>query len=213
MKGMKGMKAMKAMKGMICASLLLAPAHAGSDPGLGVLLTTPQEREYLESLRGKPPVTAIDELSHNTTPLPTKVKEATPAALPEVVRLRGVVRRSGGAEVAWINQSHTLVSRQTPDGVRLDTLLPNGAGAVLELVTSGEKIMLRSGQTHDLARQQTYEVYMLPQGEFPSPEPADSRKRDESPLSPRSWIAQPLGQTDESLQEFDQMPPIFPSGH
>lgn len=115
-----------------CAALLpalaclLGSAPAPAQEPLGRLFLSPAQRAQLEQARRAPPLAA--------QPAPTQSDPEPPAAPPpaEVPRIvvQGVVQRSDGRSVAWVNGMSTLsgdfaaqhfdVRVRGPDAVELD---------------------------------------------------------------------------------------------
>ena len=96
---------------------------------------------------------------------PGTEEEATPVAVPTIpesppepepglpafpVTVDGVVLRSDGHRIAWVNGVETEVGGTTPAGVGIEgELAPNGRLRI-RLPAGGKRVVLRSGQTIDV---------------------------------------------------------------
>lgn len=135
------------MKGRMAAAtwlllcLVAGPVAAGDPPRLGRLFLTPAQRDAIDA-RQQPatPPTALAPASMQTSP-------GTDQPATAVSRVDGVVRRSGGPAVVWIDE--------VPHQVQLGSSLKDVPGARLEGDTvvlrdpSGRTKRLRAGQSVD----------------------------------------------------------------
>lgn len=165
---------MKTNRIMTAALLLWLPATVatGQTADFGMLLTTPEERAQLDRLRGRGPA-PDGAADHNPlsslAPRDDVGREGSPA---RTITLHGILKRSGGPEVVWINRSHTMSTPVTPEGVEVIGLTPDLAGARVRTGDGGEDLALRVGQSWDPARRATDDVFSQPTA-TPTPPPAD----------------------------------------
>ncbi|MCE3606192.1 hypothetical protein LXA47_21660 [Massilia sp. P8910] len=119
------------MKYHATACLLLAAAvgaQAQTAP-MGRLFTTPAERHQLDIQRGL------------VAAPPAPVVEAAPAAQPMTVN--GFVRRSSGKSTVWVNN-------EAREGARNRFSGPAQAPRVTLTLPSGQKVVLKPGQSVDM---------------------------------------------------------------
>lgn len=123
---------------LLCLSY---PSAAGAE-ALGRLFFTPQDRLYLEQLRWAP--------SESLPLIPEQQQEkmTTSDGRPAVITLDGMVKRSNGAQVVWMN-GVSYNRTDLPANVRLPQ--PFTAGKIeLRVMEKGKFYSLRPGQTLDI---------------------------------------------------------------
>jgi hypothetical protein len=121
------------------ALALLTPitAHAQS---LGRFFFTPAERAELDSNR----------VQKKQTPAPPAIAEARPesARLPQTVTYEGIVRRSDGRSMLWMND-HMAEEKEALAGLNLRGKV-NADGTVLLDIPGGPDIQMKVGQSVQL---------------------------------------------------------------
>lgn len=114
---------------------------------VGRLFSTPMERELLDELRNAPPPVA---------PAPAPVVEAPPEPVlvrepepPEVqnVRIDGLVLRSDGRNVIWVNGSAVQSGASTYDGVRVEAKRAAGGSVRVVHAEGSSAAELRPGES------------------------------------------------------------------
>ncbi|NHZ80330.1 hypothetical protein F2P44_13760 [Massilia sp. CCM 8695] len=119
------------MKPTVAACLLLGAtlnARAQTAP-MGRLFTTPAERHQLDVQRGL------------IAAPPAPVVEAAPA--PQPMTVNGFVRRSSGKSTVWVNN-------EAQEGARNRFSGPAQAPRVTLTLPSGQKVVLKPGQSVDV---------------------------------------------------------------
>lgn len=87
----------------IATGIIFTPAYADS---LGRLFTSPVERKQLDKIRlakEKPKKVDVVQVEEFITPI--EIEEEI--VIRDAIRLKGIVHRSDGKNVAWINDSNT----------------------------------------------------------------------------------------------------------
>ncbi|MCL6650525.1 MAG: hypothetical protein K6U89_19685 [Chloroflexi bacterium] len=155
----------------------LAAASAPAAEPLGRFFFTPAQRESLDAARAQNIRAAVA----------TQKSEEEPAPAPEVVTYGGVVRRSDGRTVVWINDQAlpeeaaragtTVVRRVRPDG-----------SVTLEVPQSGQRVELKVGQSVELLSGTIAERYArraFPPPELkPKPAPGEGSRSAPEPQTP-----------------------------
>ena len=136
------------MPGSILLFLLafFPAADAYAQPRIDRLFSTPEQRIALDRLRDDPGFgTEAEPAAERTGPGSRPAPASGPPALP--VTVNGVVLRSDGRRVAWINGAETATGTTTPAGVRIDA----GPGRGLRIRWPGGRTSaaLEPGQTID----------------------------------------------------------------
>lgn len=129
-----------------------AAAHAAAEPPpIGRLFTTPAERASLDRLRdagGRAP-----EPAQVQGPAVTEAQAApAPPPPPEPISVTGIVRRSDGTSVVWINgvpQTDQAVSRTEGGTPAATVMLPSGQRATLK---AGQAVDVNTGAVGDARR-------------------------------------------------------------
>ncbi|MGB9989566.1 hypothetical protein [Pseudoduganella rhizocola] len=139
---------MKALFSAVLAAAALAaalPVRAQTTfITMGRLFTTPVERTQLDQQRNSSgsavlPEGAATQMAAAAAPpaMPAAPAEAAPPA-PEVLQLNGVLRRSNGKTIVWINNEPQDSS-------------PSVRGQSIPLDLAGRKVILKPGQSYDPA--------------------------------------------------------------
>ncbi len=140
---------------------LVAFAAAGQAQDLGRLFTTPEEREMLEALRRQPPKPQAE-----AAPLVAPTVEPTPVA-PNVT-MNGLVSRSRGRGMVWVNGVTSLEGDLDAQGIAVDVGAMRGTTLPVRIGDAPLAVGLKPGQTYDTGEAQVREVYQpAPAGETP----------------------------------------------
>lgn len=141
---------------LVAAGALVPPAAARAQtPVLGRLFTTPAERRTLDEARRR--------FEEHKTEKPTPahklaVEKPKEPVVPEV-SVGGVVLRSDGHDVAWINGASLPGGTLTPQGIRVVPSPAEGGSVRIELPDGGKSIDLRPGQKIDLLNGDIFDAY------------------------------------------------------
>lgn len=92
---------------LMLLALLLAGAPAGAEEGLGRLFTSPAERARLDAQRARAGQGESVQAEPQVQPEPEPQAEAPPPEVPGIT-VNGIVRRSDGRAMAWVNGQSTL---------------------------------------------------------------------------------------------------------
>lgn len=130
------------MKRLAILVLAVAAAHAFAEPPqIGRLFTTPAEREGLDRLR--------DAGGQAPAPEPVAAAVATeaqpappPPPPPEPIAVTGIVTRSDGKSVVWING--------TPQTDQHVTARPGATPTATVTLPSGQRASVKAGQAIDV---------------------------------------------------------------
>jgi hypothetical protein len=126
---------------------------------LGRLFTTPEEREMLEALRRQPPKPQIEAV-----PVVTPTVESAPV-VPNVT-MNGLVRRSRGRGMVWVNGVTSLEGDLDAQGIAVDVGAMSGTTLPVRIGNAPLAVGLKPGQTYDTGEAQVREVYQtVPGGE------------------------------------------------
>jgi hypothetical protein len=125
----------KAMKRVVSFSVCLAITTAASAAEVGRLFFTPAERAQLDVAR-----------THKKAP-PPPATQAAETAPPEVVTYGGIVRRSDGKALLWIN--NRLADESEALGALKGRVRADGA-VTLQAPQSGGTVDVKVGQSVDL---------------------------------------------------------------
>lgn len=110
---------------------------------MGRLFTTPVERTQLDQQRNSSGGAVLQEgataqMTAAAPPPPAAPVDAAPPPAPEVLQLNGVLRRSNGKTIVWINNEPQDSS-------------PSARGQSIPLDLAGRKVILKPGQSYDPA--------------------------------------------------------------
>ncbi|MDO8946892.1 MAG: hypothetical protein Q7U88_06990 [Desulfocapsaceae bacterium] len=164
---------------LLCLSCRTA---AGADT-LGRLFFTPQDRVYLEQLRWAPPDSLPLILEQQ------QEKVTTPDSKSAVITLDGMVKRSSGTQVVWLN-GVSYNRTDLPANVRLPQPFTTEK-IELRVKENGKFYPLRPGQTLDIDSGQISESYergaaLSVPGNVPPQEPnSQELPVEESIVSPK----------------------------
>ena len=129
-------------------SMILTAMPARAEDEFGRFFTTPAQRTQLDTLRRSVPEVAIEI---DDTLLDTNAAAAEPAAPLDAVTLKGVVRRSDGANTAWINESNTNEGNLAAQDIRVPESSIGDNRAELRIGERRAPITLKVGETYDPA--------------------------------------------------------------
>jgi len=126
---------------------------------LGRLFTTPEEREMLEALRRQPPKPQTE-----AAPVVTPTVESAPV-VPSVT-MNGLVRRSRGRGMVWVNGVTSLEGDLDAQGIAVDVGALRGITLPVRIGNAPLAVGLKPGQTYDTGEAQVREAYQpAPAGE------------------------------------------------
>ena len=193
---------------LVGALPLPAPAtDAHAQSRIGRLFSSPEQRVELDRLRddtgsgeAREPVPVPDPVGRVSRPEP---EHGSPAF---AVTLDGVVMRSDGHRVTWVNGVEIAAGGSTPAGVRVETEAVPGGGLRIRVLRGGTGAILAPGQSVDQSgrvrdgyeRQSTAVVAgtpdedaTLPAREVPSAAALVGPPRPDPPLLPASRVREP----------------------
>ena len=124
------------MKRVVAFSMCLAIATAASGAEVGRLFFTPAERAQLDV-----------ERTHKKAPPAPSMQASAETAAPEIVTYGGIVRRSDGKALLWIN--NRLADENEALGALKGRVRADGA-VTLQAPQSGGTIDVKVGQSVDL---------------------------------------------------------------
>ena len=133
--------------------LFLFPTEdAYAQPRIGRLFSSPEQRIELDRLRDDPGLGAEAEAEAETEPAAGRTgpeSRPAPASSPPAfpVTVNGVVLRSDGRRVAWVNGAETATGTTTPEGLRIDAA--PGRGLRIRWPGGRTSAALEPGQTID----------------------------------------------------------------
>ena len=134
---------------LACVIAQFAPAtDISAQSRIGRLFSSPEQRVELDRLRDDPGSGEAME------PVPEATgRESRPRSEPEptsfAATLNGVVMRSDGHRVAWIDGVETGAGAETPTGVRVETDLVRGSRFRVRLSAGRTSAVLEPGQSVD----------------------------------------------------------------
>jgi hypothetical protein len=139
----------KARVGVTAILTVLATAAEAQD--LGRLFTTPEEREMLEALRRQPP-------KPEAAPAPVETP-VEPAPVAPAVTMNGLVRRSRGRGMVWVNGVTSLEGDLDSQGIAVDVGGVRGTTLPVRIGNAPVAVGLKPGQTYDTGEAVVREVY------------------------------------------------------
>jgi hypothetical protein len=199
----------------LCILLVaIAGNAAAADVALGRLFYTPEQRAALEEARRRN-IRAEEQAAEAS-------KKPRPDG-PRTVTLNGVVRRSDGESVIWVNGKP--VENEINDGMRV-RLTPDQTGVTVHDTEKGRTVRLKVGQHANLLTGKVEENYARRQAQPPPTETeltdeqaAERAAPDSNGTSPRVDVQAPMRtarttrrpQRDDD-KERDAPAPDAPSG-
>lgn len=178
----------RCLAGLLAGALpLFAPtADLYAQSRIGQLFSSPEQRVELDRLRdaadsGDTAEPVPDPIGGESPPGP---KHGPPAL---AATLNGVVIRSDGHQVAWVDGVETAAGGSTPAGIRIDTERTPGGRLRIRLSLGGTSAVLAPGQSVD-ADGRVHNAYERRLSEVavgtPGKRAADSGREDEGATAP-----------------------------
>ena len=180
---------------------LFPAADAYAQPRIGRLFSSPEQRIELDRLRDDPGLgTEPEPAPGRTGPESRPAPASGPPAFP--VTVNGVVLRSDGRRVAWVNGAETATGTTTPAGIRFDAA--PGRGLRIRWPGGRTSAALEPGQTIDAKGRvrDAYERRATPG----APGRPGGRATDPDPGEAGEGAAAPRGAAEPAP------PPAFPPG-
>ena len=143
------------------AVLALAPAFdCDAQTRIGRLFSTVEQRIELDRLRDRPAVEPVAEPAAAVAEAePRLAFDPGPDAPALAVTVNGVVLRSDGHRLAWVDGVEAGDGATTPGGVGIDVDRAPGGRVRIRLPEHGVHADLKPGQTIDVARGSVFEAY------------------------------------------------------
>ena len=164
--------ALRTMAGLIPALALAAGSHA--QPSIGRLFSTPEQRAELDRIRHDAEVAGEETPDTLNPPLEMQHgSEIAPRA--RTVTIDGILLRSDGHGVAWVNGVEVVAGTTTPGGVRVGAVHARRRHVRIRMPGSQVGTELEPGQTIDVVSGRVLDAY--------EPRPAASRDAA-SPVGP-----------------------------
>lgn len=130
-----------------------ASAASASAKKLGRLFSTPAERDALDRQR--------QSVKNGGTVLTGQLAEQeSSAVMPQQYTLNGFVKRGDGKETMWLNQVASEHKRKA-GSVKVEQHLAKSPVVSVKL-PNGKNVVLKPGQTFDIASAKTSDVYEQP---------------------------------------------------
>ena len=147
------------------AILALAPAFdCLAESRIGRLFSTVEQRIELDRLRDRPAVEPVAEPAASEPEVeaePRLVLDPEPErnATPLVVTVNGLVVRSDGHRLAWVDGVEAGVEATTPGGADIEVDRARGGRIRIRWPERGVHVDLKPGQTIDVVRGSVFEAY------------------------------------------------------
>jgi len=159
---------------LLCILVFPLTALAEASPEFGRLLTTPEERALLETLRHRRTAEGAPE---------GEVAQGGAADEARVYTLKGLVRRPDGHHVVWLNRGNTLDGSSTVDGAGVELKKAGRKGVPIRLPGDAGRVVLKPGQSYDLATGERYDVFEAAAPEKAVSEASSVAEGEENPSS------------------------------
>jgi hypothetical protein len=184
----------KAVKRGVAFSLFFALATSASGAEVGRFFFTPAERAQLDVAR-----------THKKAP-PAPATQAPERAPPEIVSYGGIVRRSDGKAMLWIN--NRVAEEKEALGALKGSVRADGA-VTLRALQSGGTIDVKVGQSVDLQSGRVAEGHnpvmdSKPASNEPKPVPSDSKTA--AGAAPKSGVSETPEKKSEAERKQDPPP-------
>jgi hypothetical protein len=158
------------MKALVFLLLLAAAPPAMSAEALGRLFFTPTERQQLDQARLRKPG-------------PAQAAEAPPAPEPpQVLKYSGIVRRSDGKSVLWLN-NRPVDEKEALSSHSVSGRIRNDGSVTVRVPQSGRTVDLKVGQSVELPSGNVAESGPRTAPQAPAAEPAP-KESDKEPVPP-----------------------------
>lgn len=166
---------------MVITAWVLAPSLVCADEALGRLFYTPEQRARMDVARQHQRSVKIDE------------EESAPQS--DTIRLNGVITRSDGKSILWVNN-------RVQNGASLGASV--GKGGVVRIITPDAKrtVPLKVGQSIDMTSGVVEEVY-----HHPLPVPVSEKEMPPATTSPgaEKLIALPGRRDDKPAEDLAEL--------
>ncbi|MFT5390325.1 MAG: hypothetical protein ACI8PT_000510 [Gammaproteobacteria bacterium] len=143
---------------LVGTAMVLVVSQSVSAQSLGRIFSTVEQRAELDEIR--------DEYEYGK-PVQARVRrtdvdgEAAQPALPQVT-VNGIVLRSSGAHVSWVNGVGIVSGQRTPEGIRVVAGRRNGVGEVRLVLPSGvDTAPIKPGQKIDVVNGRVVDTFSL----------------------------------------------------
>ena len=176
------------MKRVITCSLLLAFATTVSAAELGRLFFTPGERAQLDVARTQkeaPPQPAV-----------AQPVEATP--LPAIVNYGGIIRRSDGKSLLWIND-RVAEEKEALGALSLKGVVRPDGAVTLQVPQTGGMIEVKVGQSVDLQSGHVAEGHKLPAVKPRPAEPKAESAEGKAAVPPKNDSTEKISEAERAL--------------
>ena len=171
------------MKRAVAFFLCLTFATTAAAAEVGRLFYTPAERAQLDIAR-----------MQKKAPAPSAT-QAPEVAIPEIVNYSGIVRRSDGKALLWIN--NRLAEEKEALGALKGSVRADGA-VTLDVPQSGGRVDVKVGQSVDLQSGRVAEGHKVPELK-----PASSEAKPQSPDGKPAAVTQKSGASEPTDQKIE----------
>jgi hypothetical protein len=141
--------------------LAASAAPAANAQRLGRVFTTPEQRRALDEIRAQAEFAQPDvqaEQAREAVPIAAAAQQPSGPAISSLT-INGVVRRSGGKTMVWVNGHEVEHGKLTRDGVLVESAQRSSGDVRLRLPSGTESIALRPGQKIDVGSGLVLEPY------------------------------------------------------
>lgn len=172
------------------AILALAPAFdCAAESRIGRLFSTVEQRIELDRIRDRPAVEPVAEPAASEPEVEAEPRlvldpESRRNATPLVVTVNGLVIRSDGHHLAWVDGVEAGVEATTSGGADIEVDRARGGRVRIRLPERGVHAELKPGQTIDVARGNVFEAY--------EPSPVRRAAETSGGHAPEPGIAAPM---------------------
>ena len=185
------------MAGLIPALALVAGSHA--QPSIGRLFSTPEQRAELDRIRRDAEAAGEETPDTLNSPLETQYgSEIAPRA--GTVTIDGIVLRSDGHGVVWVNGVEVAAGTTTPGGVRVGAVHARDRHVRIRLPGRQMGTELEPGQTIDIVSGRVLDAY----------EPRSTASREA--VSPAGLVgSDPRAEPEGTTATGDRSAPMTPA--
>ena len=185
-------RAVRPLTGLLGGAVLaLAPAFdCLAESRIGRLFSTVEQRTELDRLRDRPAVEPAEEpaasgIEPAPEPRPMLDPESERDAPAPPVTVNGVVLRSDGHHLAWVDGVEVGAGAQAPRGTGVEVDRAPGGRIRLRWPQRGVQVYLKPGQTIDVVHGSVFEAY--------EPRPLRGVAETSGARAPEPGIATPAG--------------------